>query len=146
MSVDSEPTADASLSKLLERVAEAQAAKARVEADLKKANEELRQLENLAVEQLALSGLDGVRAAGKSWRLREFFAVNVPAANRDKVLAAARTVCPEIVSVNTASLKSWLNEERKRRGDTGESLAAGTPFDGLVSEFREVRLAHLTVG
>lgn len=138
---------EGTLARLLERVAALMDEKDRLAAETTRVNKELKELEGLAVEQLSLSGLDGVRAAGKSWSVRESFSVNVPSGSREDVVAAAREACPEMISVNTSSLKAWLVEERKRRGaGGGESLAAGTPFDGLISEYREMRLSHRTVG
>ena len=134
------------LSAMLERIAELQAEKKRLEAETSKVSAALRDAESLAVEQLSASGLDGVRAAGKSWFVREFFAVSVPEENKDKVLAAAKTACPEYIGVNTASLKSWLMERRRDGGTTDGGLADGTPFAGLISEFREMRLSHRTLG
>lgn len=134
------------LAALLERVAQLQFEKKRLEAEVTKVNGLLKDTEALAVEYLAASGLDGVRAAGKSWYTREFFAVSVPEENKDKVLAAAKTACPEYIGVNTASLKSWLMERRRDRGDCDGGLADGTPFEGLISEFREMRLSHRTLG
>jgi uncharacterized small protein (DUF1192 family) len=134
------------LSAMLERIAELQAEKKRLEAEVSKVTSALKEAEALAVEQLAASGLDGVRAAGKSWYVREFFAVSVPEENKDKVLAAAKTACPEYIGVNTASLKSWLMERRRDDATTEGGLADGTPFAGLISEFREMRLSHRTLG
>jgi len=131
------------LSRLLERVAELQAEKDRIAAEAKKVNKALEAAEQLAVEELRASGLDGVRAAGKSWFTQEWFSVTVPAANKDAVLEIARRVCPEYIGVNTSSLKSWLKE---RRQEGGEHLADGTPFAGLVEEWRTVRLSHRTLG
>jgi len=135
------------LSALLEKIAEAQAEKERIESQLKAVGKRMRELESLAVEQLSLSGLDGVRAAGKSWFVREFFSVSVPEEHKDKVLDVAKTACPEYIGVNTASLKSWLMERRREvEGEAPASLADGTPFEGLISEFREMRLSHRTLG
>jgi hypothetical protein len=131
------------LSKLLERVAELQAEKDRIAAEAKKVNKALDEAEQMAVEVLGASGLDGVRAAGKSWFTTEFFSVSVPVENRDKVVEIARRECPEYIGVNTSQLKAWLKENR---AEGSESLAAGTPFDGLVTEYREVRLSHRTLG
>jgi len=139
-------SAEMQLSSLLERVAALQAEKDRIAVEAKKVNRELEELEQLAVEQLSLSGLDGVRAAGKSWGTREFFSVSIPDENKDKVLAAAKAVCPEYIGVNTASLKSWLMERRRDANGEADGLAAGTPFDGLIREYREVRLSHRAVG
>lgn len=145
MSVDVEE-GSMQLSQLLERVAALQEDKDRVSAELSKINKDLKAVESLAVEQLALSGLDGVRAAGKSWFVREFFAVSIPTENKERVLEIASEACPELVSVNTASLKSWLMEERRSQGEPDGGLAEGTPFEGLISEFREMRLSHRTLG
>jgi hypothetical protein len=134
------------LAALLEQIAANQSQKERIEAELKSVNKCLKELESLAVEQLALSGLDGVRAAGKSWFVREFFSVSIPEENKDAVLAAARTACPEYIGVNTASLKSYLMERRRDGASRDGGLADGTPFAGLISEFREMRLSHRTLG
>lgn len=134
------------LGKLLERVAELQAEKDRLAQETKRVNKALDVAEQHAVEMLAASGLDGVRAAGKSWFTQEWFSVSVPQENRDKVLEIARRECPEYIGINTSQLKAWLKEKRKDGGSNGESLAAGTAFDGLVSEYREVRLSHRTLG
>jgi hypothetical protein len=145
MSVDVEQ-GSMQLSQLLARVAALQEDKDRISAELSKVNKELKAVESLAVEQLGLSGLDGVRAAGKSWFVREFFSVSIPSENKERVLEIASEACPELVSVNTASLKSWLMEERRSQDSTDGGLAEGTPFAGLISEFREMRLSHRTLG
>lgn len=134
------------LSKLLERVAELQAEKDRIEAEAKSVGKALRDAEGMAVEALGASGLDGVRAAGKSWFVREFFSVSIPSENKERVVEIAESECPELVSVNTASLKAWLTEQRRGADATGDSLAAGTPFAGLVTEYREMRLSHRSLG
>jgi len=131
------------LFKLLERVAELQAEKDRIAAEAKKVNRALDEAEQMAVEVLGASGLDRVRAAGKSWGLRESFQVSVPPEFRERVVEIASRECPEYVGVNTSQLKAWLKENRTEGSDT---LAGGTPFDGLVQEYREVRLSRLTLG
>jgi uncharacterized small protein (DUF1192 family) len=134
------------LSAMLERIAELQAEKKRLEAEVSKVNGTLKDAEALAVEQLAASGLDGVRAAGKSWYVREFFSVSVPTENREAVVEAAKDAgLDDLIAVNTTTLKSWLIEQREGSdGDT--ALADKTPFAGLVREFREMRLSHRTLG
>jgi len=135
------------LSKMLERVAELQAEKDRLANEAKVVNKALSEAEQLAVELLAASGLDGVRAAGKSWYTREFFAVSVPTENREAVVAAAKDAgLDDLIAVNTTTLKSWLMENRGQAESTDAGLASGTPFDGLVREFREVRLSSRTLG
>jgi hypothetical protein len=145
MSVDLQESPQ--LSALLEQIAELRADKEKAETEVKAIGKRLRDLESLAVEQLALSGLDGVRAAGKSWYLREFFGVSIPEEHKEAVVAAARAACPEYIAVNTSSLKSWLMERRRNiEGEAPAGLADGTPFAGLISEYREVRLSHRTLG
>ena len=139
--VDAQHGQSMQLSALLERVAGLQAEKKRLEAEVSKVNGTLKE-----AEQLAASGLDGVRAAGKSWGVREFISVSVPAENRDKVVAEARKAgLKDLIAVNTSSLKAWLLEKREEI-DGGEPIGYGTPFAGLVSEYREMRLSHRTLG
>jgi len=133
-----------SLSETLEKVAALYDEKDAAEKVVKDIKKRLEQAESLAVEQLAASGLDGVRAAGKSWYLRDFYSVSIPADRKaDAVRIANENGLEDYVAVNTASLKSWLVEQHKERG--GDSLAAGTPFDGIVSEYHETRLSRQTL-
>jgi len=133
-----------SLSDTLERVAELYDEKAQAEKVLKDIKQRIEQAEGIAVEQLAASGLDGVRAAGKAWYLRDFYSVSIPADRKaDAVRIANENSLEDYVSVNTASLKAWLKEQHEERG--GETLAAGTPFDGIVSEYHETRLSRQTL-
>lgn len=133
-----------SLSETLERVAALYDEKAEAEKVVKEIKKRLEQAESLAVEQLAASGLDGVRAAGKAWYLRDFYSVSIPPDRKaDAVRIANENGLEDYVSVNTASLKAWLKEQHEERG--GETLAAGTPFDGIVSEYHETRLSRQTL-
>ena len=133
-----------SLSETLERVAELYDEKAQAEKVLKDIKQRIDQAEGIAVEQLAASGLDGVRAAGKSWYLRDFYSVSIPADRKaDAVRIARENGMDDFVGVNTSSLKSWLVERHNERG--GETLAVGTPFDGIVSEYHETRLSRQTL-
>lgn len=133
-----------SLSETLERVAALYDEKEAAEKVVKDIKKRLEQAESLAVEQLAASGLDGVRAAGKSWYLRDFWSVSIPADRKaEAVRIANENGLEDYVSVNTASLKAWLKEQHEERG--GETLAADTPFDGIVSEYHETRLSRQTL-
>ena len=133
-----------SLSETLERVAALYDERDAAEKVVKDIKSRIQQAESLAVEQLAASGLDGVRAAGKSWSLQDFWSVNIPADRKeDAVRIANENGLEDYVAVNTASLKSWLIEQHKERG--GETLATGTPFDGIVSEYHETRLSRQTL-
>jgi len=147
MEIDGQLADSQRLSKLLERVAELQAEKDRIDIESKAVGKKLKDAEQMAVEELGASGLDGVRAAGKSWFVREFFSVNIPAENKERVLEIASEACPELVGVNTSSLKSWLNEQRRDAGSEAVGgLASGTPFEGLISEYREMRLSSRSLG
>jgi hypothetical protein len=106
-------------------------------------------LEALAVEDLKLQRLDGVKAAGRSWRVEESLHLSVSKERRDAVLEAARAAGIEdaITTVATTTLKSWLVERAKEAGrEAGQPFAAGTPFDGIVGEYTEMKLRHTTVG
>jgi len=106
-------------------------------------------LEQIAVEDMTTQRLDGVRVAGRSWRVEESLHLSVPKDRRDAVLEAARAAGIEdaITTVATTTLKSWLVERAKEAGrEAGSSFAAGTPFDGLVGEYTELKLRHVTVG
>jgi len=130
------------LSAMLEKIAELYDEKADAEAVLKGIKQRIDTHEKIAVEMLAASGLDGVRAAGKSWYLRDFWSVSIPTENKEAVVqAAVGAGLQDYVTVNTTSLKSWLTE---RSGASSESLSAGTPFEGLVSEYHETRLSRQT--
>jgi hypothetical protein len=135
------------LRNLLEEIAAMQAEKKALESALSALKAKMETSEGLAVELMNAYGLDGVRAAGKSWGTREAFHLSVLADNRQKVVEAANAAgLGRLVesTVNTTTLKAWLLE-RREGGSGDEPLAAGTPFDGLVSEFREVRLSHRKV-
>ena len=106
-------------------------------------------LESLAVEDLKTQRLDGVKAAGRSWRVEESLHVSVPRDRRDAVLEAARAAGIEdaITTVATPTLKAWLVERAKEAGrEAGAPFALGTPFDGIVGEYTEMKLRHVTVG
>lgn len=131
------------LAAMLEKIAELYDEKDKRAAHLKEIEKEIEQHERIAVELLAVSGLDGVRAAGKSWYLRDFWGLSIPTENKGQVVeAAANAGLEDYITVNTTSLKSWLKEQS---GDSKESLIAGTPFEGLLSEYHEMRLSRQTL-
>lgn len=106
-------------------------------------------LEKLAIEEITTQRLDGVRAAGRSWRIEWEHSMSVPEARKEAVMEAARQAgCDaELTSVNTARLKSLLKEMAKEAGrDARLSFSDGTPFEGLVGEYVQPKLRHLTVG
>lgn len=130
-----------SLNKVLEQVVAKQAEHEAAVNQAKKIGRELESLESIAAEMLGATGMDRVVCAGKSWRLEESVYVSVPKINREDVMKAAiaEGIADELTTVNTTTLKAWLLE--RRGGEAGEqSIAEGTAFVGLISEYREVRL------
>ena len=106
-------------------------------------------LEKWAIAAFQSSGLDGVRAAGRNWRLEESLHLSVSKDRRDAVLDAARAAGIEdmVTTVATTTLKAWLVERAKEAGrEAGTPFAAGTPFEGIVGEFVEQKLRHVSVG
>lgn len=137
---------EATLNAMLENIAAMYEEKAEAETTLKAIKQRIDDAEKVAVELLAASGLDGVRAAGKSWYLRDFWSVSIPTDRKAEAVEIARANgLEDYVTVNTASLKSWLAERYREHGANGDSLAAGTPFEGLVSEYHETRLSRQTL-
>jgi hypothetical protein len=105
-------------------------------------------LESIAVEEMTAGRLDGVKVAGRSWRVEWEHSISATADNKDAVLAAARKAGMEaqLVGVNTSQLKSVLKELHKAAGkDARQPWAEGTPFAGVVSEYVHPVLRHLTV-
>lgn len=141
---------------MLDRITELRAKQDELVAEEKKLSTEIKELERLAVEQLQTLGLKGCKTATRTWTLSEYISITVPKANRDAVLAVAEQIrdedgnsmADEIRTVTTQTLRSWLLEQRKNREnvDTNEPVAKGTAFDGLVSEFRTVRLGSCKRG
>lgn len=137
------------LNEILDAVVKKQAECEELEMRLKKMESDRKNLESLAAEALAASGLDRVTYAGRSWRIETKAYLSVPKDNRDAVLAAAYSegIADELTTVNTATLKSWLIEKKREsgEGDSGKPLAAGTAFEGLVSEYSQIRLCSRSV-
>jgi|688.fasta_scaffold979689_1 hypothetical protein len=136
------------LNEILDAVVKKQAECDELEMRMKKLDDQRKQLEDLAAEALAASGLDRVTYAGRSWRVEVASYLSVPKDNRDAVLQAAYNegIADELTTVNTATLKSWLIERKKEQGqDVSGKLAEGTAFDGLVSEYSQIRLRSRSV-
>lgn len=129
---------------LIQNVVEKQREFDAANAALKKIRIELEDLERRAATLLATTGFERVRCGGRTWWTAQELHVSVTSENRDKVLAAAKQVDLDAVSVNTSRIKGWLNDEMEKRRDAGDPLPEkaqhGTPFDGLVSEYSEVKL------
>jgi len=138
-----------SLSGLLEEITQLDRQIGTASAQLDDLKKRRASLEQIAVEDMTTQRLDGVRVAGRSWRVEESLHLSVPKDRRDAVLEAARAAGIEdaITTVATTTLKSWLVERAKEAGrEAGSSFAAGTPFDALVGDSRDLKLRHVTGG
>jgi hypothetical protein len=136
------------LNEILDAVVKKQAECDEMSISMKKLESQCKELENLAAEALVASGLDRVTYAGRSWRVEVAAYLSVPKDNRDAVLQAANNegIADELTTVNTATLKSWLVERKKELGEEGVgNLADGTSFEGLVSEYSQIRLRSRSV-
>jgi hypothetical protein len=131
----------------------------KIDAEVNRLNLEIDQLkdrrdalEKIAVDEMSIQRLDGVRVAGRSWRIEWTHSCSVPEASKGAVLEAAKAsgrpgLVEAITQVNTARLKSILKEMAQEAGRGGrEPHSAGTAFEGLVGEFVQPKLRHLTVG
>lgn len=93
--------------------------------------------------------LDGVKVAGRSWRVEFDHYVSVNEDNRKAVLEAAKEEGWDaaLITVNTARLKSLLKERAKAAGtDARRPFTEGGRFAGLVSEHVAPKLRHVTTG
>lgn len=105
-------------------------------------------LEEIAIEEMTTGRLDGVKAAGRSWRIEWTHSFSAPEARKEQVMEAARRagLLDEVTTVNTARLKALLVEQGKAAGkDARQPYSIGTEFEGLVGEFVRPTLRHLTV-
>jgi len=140
---------DNPLSSALEKIAQIDREIDVAELAVKELKKRRESLAEIAVEEMTAGRLDGVRVAGRSWRVEWDHSVSATAENKDAVLAAARAAGMEkqLIGVNTSQLKSVLKEMHKAAGkDAREPWADGTAFAGLVSEFIRPVLRHVTVG
>ena len=105
-------------------------------------------LERIAVEEMTTQRLDGVKAAGRSWRIEWTHSFSAPEARKEAVMEAARSagLLEAVTQINTARLKALLTERAKEAGrDASQPYSDGTEFEGLVGEFVAPKLRHLTV-
>lgn len=134
------------LSALLARLVERQAARDVVAGQLKQMEKELDELESQAAEQLGASGLDGCRVAGKTWWVDEALRLSLTKDKREELIEAAEAEgLEDAVTVNNATVKSWLTERARESGCPLEDAVKGTRFEGLVGQFVEVRLRSRTL-
>jgi hypothetical protein len=103
--------------------------------------------EGIAIEEMTNQRLDGVKAAGRSWRIEFAHRFSAPEARREAVMEAARSagLLDKVTQINTARLKAELTERAKAAGmDPRRLYSDGTEFEGLVGEYVEPVLRHVT--
>jgi hypothetical protein len=139
-----------SLTDALAEIAEIDKTVARLNGEVDGLKERRETLERIAVKAMTEARLDGVKVAGRSWRIEHDHYFSVPADRRDVVMRAARAAgIPEdaVTMVNTSRLKTLLKERAKDADrDPRQAYSDGTPFEGLVGEFVAPKLRHVTVG
>ena len=143
------PTTPDALSTALEEITAIDRESDTLELKLKELKKRRDYLEGVALEEFSLTRQDGVRVAGRSWRIASDHLMSVPKDRRDAVLAAAEAagITDTVIAVQVATLKSWLKANAEERGmDASVPFSEGTPFEGLVGECVVRRLRHLTVG
>lgn len=141
-------TAERSVADLLGEIVEQRFQVEKINAEHKAAKAKLADMERLAATMLESAGIDGIRCHGATWWTGIELHVSAVKADRDALLAAAKSVNLDAVQVSTTKIKGWLAEEQKRRIEEGtatERYAEGTPFDGLVDEYCERTLCRRSV-
>ena len=117
--------------------------------EIDKLKERRDSLEEIAVEELTTQRLDGVKTAGRSWRVEWTHSFSAPEARKEAVMEAARRAglpMDAVTTVNTARLKALLIERAKAAGmDPRQPYSTGTEFDGVVGEYVRPVLRHRIV-
>ena len=140
---------DTALSALLSEIQQIDKKTVELNDEIDRLKARRQHLESLAVEEMTTQRLDGVRVAGRSWRVEYDHHMSVTDARKDEVIKAAEAagIWKQLQSVNTLRLKTLLKEMAKAAGrDARASFSDGTPFEGLVGEYVAPRLRHTTVG
>lgn len=135
-----------SLTDALAQVAEIDKRLSALNAEIDDLKKERTALEEVAVQAMIDQRLDGVKVAGRSWRIDYDHYVSVGEERKELVMRAAKAagVDAELISVNTARLKSLLKEMSAGNDPRGR-YSDGTPFEGIVGEHVAPRLRHVTV-
>ena len=145
----SEALADTTLNPVLTEITDLDRQIKELDAQAETLKKRRTHLEKIAVEEMQTQRLDGVRVAGRSWRVEWEHSCSVTEGTKDAVMeAATKAGClAQLTSVNTARLKAVLKEQAKEAGkDASQPWSAGTPFEGLVGEYVAPRLRHVSVG
>lgn len=141
-------TAATTLSQALEQVADLDRQIDEVEATLKSLKQRREAVAKVAAEEMMSERLDGVRVAGRSWRVEWEHSCSATGEHRDAIIAAAREIGKgdTLLTVNTSALKSLLKDLAQQAGRPADQpWSEGTPFAGLVSEYVRPSLKFVTV-
>lgn len=107
-------------------------------------------LEKLALEEMSAARMErGVPAGARTWRIEWEHSVSLPKDRQAQVMDVLRSEgvnVDSLMTLNTSTLKGVLKDRHKEAGkDVRLPFCAGTPLDGLVSEFVRPVLRHTTV-
>lgn len=141
-------TSEGLITELIGKVVEARAEYEKAHAAAKAARVKVDELERKAADALASVGVDAIRCHGMTWKPVVDLHVSAVQANRDKLIEAAKSVNLDAVTISTSKIKSWLIENYERRcdeGTAGSRYSEGTAFDGLVSEYAQMKLSSRKV-
>lgn len=120
-----------------------------LELQIKERKKVRESLEALALEEMAAARMErGVPAGGRSWRVEWEHSVSLPKDRQEQVMDVLREegVLDALLTVNTSTLKAFLKDKHKEAGkDARQPFCAGTPLEGLVSEYVRPVLRHVTV-
>lgn len=106
-------------------------------------------LEEIAVEQMAAARMErGVPAGGRTWRIQWEHSMSVTKEKAKELMDYLRSegVLEGFLDISTTKVKSWLIEKAtQEKRDPKSSYVAGTPVEGLVSDYVRPVLRHMTV-
>jgi hypothetical protein len=134
------------LSQALERINELSEEIKELEEKSKALRKQRDHFEELAINEMSDSRLDGVKAAGRSWRVESEHSFHIPSDRKSEVVNAARRLGrDDIVTVATTSLKAFLRELAREAGKSGDMpWADDTEFAGIVSEYIRPKLRSVS--
>lgn len=145
-----EPASSADLADRLREIVEIDEKVSSLEDEVKALRKRREYVEKLVVEDMASGKLDGVRAHGKSWRIEWTHSMSATEATKQPIIDALREcgVDPDsVIQINTARLKAISKELAEQRGaDPRQPWTAGTPLEGIASEYVAPRLRFQTTG
>lgn len=140
---------DLGLSALLAEISEIDGSLDELALEEKRLRKRREYLARLAVDEMQEARLDGVKVAGRSWRIEQEHSMSIPKDSRQAAIEVAERlgIADDMVTLITGTLKTYLRERATEAGKPKDAgWAEGTEFDGLVSEYVRPVLRHLTTG